>query len=79
MKCLVSSIFGRLKLKDKHIKSSAAAENEQMTVLWNSLSDILADVPSPDDLHKKSDLGSFPNLSAYLDHCTRQRHYFFLR
>lgn len=76
VKCLVSSIFSRLKLKDKHIKSSAATEDEQMSILWNFLSTILADVPSPDDLHKKSDLSSFPPLSRYLDHCT-QRHYFF--
>ena len=77
VKCLVNSVFHRLKLKDKPVKSSVPAEDEEMFHLWDALSCILSNVPPPDLLHKKSDLDNVPILSRFLDHCTRQRHYFF--
>ena len=41
------------------------------------MSCIIPSVPSQESLHKKSDLKNVPSIATFLDHCTRQHHYFF--
>ena len=77
VKALLNSIFCRLKLKDKPVVTSDSAQTEEIDALWNALGGIMANVPSQQSLHKKSDLKDAPSISLFLEHCTRQRHYFF--
>lgn len=77
VKILLRSIFSRLKLKDKSITTTDSARPEELDTLWNSLSSIGGSIPTPESLHKKSDLKSVPSIAQFLEHCTRQRHYFF--
>ena len=77
VKALLNSIFCRLKLKDKPILTSGSAQAEELDAIWNALGVVITNVPSQESLRKKSDLQNAPAISRFLDHCTRQRHYFF--
>ena len=54
-----------------------AAQEQDIKAMWNALSGITNSIPAPEDQNKKSDLEKAPSIAKCLEHCTRQRHYFF--
>ena len=70
---LIEKTFSELKLKDKNFEIDQAASNDEIDELFHSI--LLDKDLKPKDVN--ADLNDRPALKAFLDHCTKQRTYFF--
>lgn len=77
VKAILTGIFKRLKLKEKTIHVSAAATEDELAVIWESVASIDSNCSEYNCLRRKSDLKQSPKIKEFLSHCTRERHYFF--
>lgn len=76
VKILMSSIFTRLKLKEKAVECFIAATESEMEELWHSVMSI-DDTASMDQKWVKKTLQEHPKLTEFMEHCCRRRHYSF--
>ncbi len=76
VKVLLSDVFRRLRLKDREFHVNVAASDAEVEEMWESLSTVDPSLTSSESI-RKGNLPSKPQLVQFLDHCCRQRHYFF--
>lgn len=75
VKVLLCSVFTRLQIKEKNIRIFHSASLEEISQFWSAMLSLDKTL----EQHRKyvqEELGKFPLLSTFMDHCCQKDHYF---
>jgi hypothetical protein len=76
VKCLLSSIFQRLQLKEKKVECYTSATLVEIEDMWETLRLMDSTITSSEKWVKKK-LSAHQKLKEFIEHCCQQRHYSF--
>ena len=74
VKVLLCSVFTRLQIKEKNIRIFHSASLEEISQFWSAMLSL-----EKMEQHRKyvqEELGKFPLLSTFMDHCCQKDHYY---
>ena len=76
VKRLLSDIFSRLTLKDKHINVIDAAEPDEICSFWSSILSVDATLKQNEKL-TRDNITDYSGICEFIEHCCRIEHYSF--